>query len=60
MKLPPAVWNWCGGLYWRARRRRLRPHLLQQSYGPPIYGDVVDTPVFLAGGQIGYNWQKNG
>ncbi|WP_225143915.1 MULTISPECIES: outer membrane beta-barrel protein, partial [unclassified Bradyrhizobium] len=29
-------------------------------YGPSIYGDVVDTPVFLAGGQIGYNWQKNG
>ncbi|MBB4263988.1 outer membrane protein [Bradyrhizobium sp. CIR3A] len=29
-------------------------------YGPSIYGDVVDTPVFLASGQIGYNWQKNG
>lgn len=29
-------------------------------YGPSIYGDVVDTPVFLAGGQVGYNWQNNG
>ncbi|MBB4383467.1 hypothetical protein GGD61_008167 [Bradyrhizobium sp. SBR1B] len=29
-------------------------------YGPSIYGDVVDTPVFLADGQIAYNWQKNG
>ncbi|XIA67584.1 outer membrane protein [Bradyrhizobium sp. TZ2] len=28
-------------------------------YGPSIYGGVVDTPSFLAGGQIGYNWQKN-
>nr|WP_249792862.1 outer membrane beta-barrel protein [Bradyrhizobium sp. BRP22] len=27
-------------------------------YGPSLYGDVVDTPVFLAGGQIGYNWQR--
>lgn len=29
-------------------------------YGPSIYGDIVNTPVFLAGGQIGYNWQTNG
>ncbi|MDA9409720.1 hypothetical protein XH80_24075 [Bradyrhizobium sp. CCBAU 45384] len=29
-------------------------------YGPSIYGGIVDTPTFLAGGQIGYNWQRNG
>ncbi|MDA9431885.1 hypothetical protein XH88_08830 [Bradyrhizobium sp. CCBAU 51627] len=29
-------------------------------YGPSIYGGIVDTPTFLAGGQIGYHWQKNG
>ena len=29
-------------------------------FGTPIYGDTVRSPGFLAGGQIGYNWQVPG
>ncbi len=31
-------------------------HRFVIPYGRSIYGDLVDSPVFLAGGQIGYNW----
>ncbi|WP_426213810.1 outer membrane protein [Mesorhizobium abyssinicae] len=46
-------------IYWRPRRRGLGGTSFSDPYGPSIYGDVVSTPVFLAGGQIGYNWQRD-
>ncbi|MEY9880660.1 outer membrane protein [Bradyrhizobium sp. USDA 328] len=58
-KLPPAVWNWSGGYIGGHVGGGYGRTSFSNSYGPSIYGGVVDTPVFLAGGQIGYNWQKN-
>ncbi len=60
MKLPAAVWNWTGGYLGGHVGGGYGRTSFSNPYGPSIYGDVVDTPVFLAGGQIGYNWQKNG
>ncbi|MBB4383122.1 opacity protein-like surface antigen [Bradyrhizobium sp. SBR1B] len=60
MKLPPAVWYWSGGYIGGHVGGGYGRTFFSNPYGPSIYGDVVDTPVFLAGGQIGYNWQKNG
>ncbi|MGY4363943.1 hypothetical protein ACVW1A_000008 [Bradyrhizobium sp. LB1.3] len=59
VQLPQAVWSWpreyigghLGGSYGRTSFTDL--------HGLPVYGDLVDTPVFLVGGQIGYRWQKN-
>ncbi|WP_342709798.1 outer membrane beta-barrel protein [Bradyrhizobium sp. B124] len=59
VQLPPTVWGWSGGyIGWHLGGGYGRTSF-SNSYGSSIYGDAVDTPVFLAGGQIGYNWQKN-
>ncbi|MDA9505928.1 hypothetical protein XI09_15070 [Bradyrhizobium sp. CCBAU 11386] len=60
VKLPPAVWNWTGGYIGGHVGGGYGRTSFSNPYGPSIYGDVVDTPVFLAGGQIGYNWQNKG
>ncbi|WP_157083563.1 outer membrane protein [Bradyrhizobium manausense] len=60
VKLPPAVWNWSGGYIGGHVGGGYGRTSFSNPYGPSIYGGVVDTPVFLAGGQIGYNWQRNG
>ncbi|WFU39695.1 outer membrane beta-barrel protein [Bradyrhizobium sp. CB82] len=60
VKLPPAVWNWSGGYIGGHLGGGYGQTSFSNPYGPSIYGGVVDTPVFLAGGQVGYNWQKNG
>ncbi|WP_375784786.1 outer membrane beta-barrel protein [Bradyrhizobium sp. Pha-3] len=60
VKLPPAVWNWSGGYIGGHVGGGHGRTSFSNPYGPSIYGGVVDTPVFLAGGQIGYNWQNNG
>ncbi|MGY4282146.1 hypothetical protein ACVWXO_001366 [Bradyrhizobium sp. LM2.7] len=60
VKLPPAVWSWSGGYIGGHLGGGYGRTSFSNPYGPSIYGGVVDTPVFLAGGQIGYNWQKNG
>ncbi|MGH6735546.1 MAG: outer membrane beta-barrel protein [Methyloceanibacter sp.] len=31
---------------------------VDDPFGPSIFGDIVRTPGPLAGGQIGYNWQR--
>ncbi|MGY4194455.1 opacity protein-like surface antigen [Bradyrhizobium sp. USDA 4520] len=59
VKLPPAVWDWSGGYIGGHVGGGYGQTSFSNPYGPSIYGDVVDTPVFLAGGQIGYNWQTN-
>ncbi|UPU01355.1 outer membrane beta-barrel protein (plasmid) [Bradyrhizobium barranii subsp. apii] len=59
VKLPPAVWNWSGGYIGGHVGGGYGRTSFSNPYGPSIYGDVVDTPVFLAGGQVGYNWQNN-
>ncbi|MGY3440016.1 outer membrane beta-barrel protein [Bradyrhizobium sp. USDA 4473] len=60
LKLPPAAWDWSGGYIGGHLGGGYGRTSFRNPYGPSIYGDVVDTPVFLAGGQIGYNWQKDG
>lgn len=60
MKLPPVVWSWSGGYIGGHIGGGYGRTSFSNPYGPSIYGGVVDTPVFLVGGQIGYNWQKNG
>lgn len=59
VKLPAAVWSWSGGYIGGHVGGGYGRTSFSNPYGPSIYGGVVDTPVFLAGGQIGFNWQKN-
>ncbi|WP_245327087.1 outer membrane protein [Bradyrhizobium sacchari] len=59
VKLPPAVWNWSGGYIGGHVGGGYGQTSFSNPYGPSIYGGIVDTPAFLAGGQIGYNWQNN-
>lgn len=58
VKVPPAVWNWTGGYIGGHVGGGYGLTSFSDPYGPSLYGDVVHTPVFLAGGQIGYNWQR--
>lgn len=60
VKLSPAVWSWSGGYIGGHVGGGYGRTSFSNPDGPSIYGGVVNTPVFLAGGQIGYNWQKNG
>ncbi|MCP3397094.1 outer membrane beta-barrel protein [Bradyrhizobium sp. CCGB20] len=60
VNLPAAVWSWSGGYIGGHVGGGYGRTSFSNPYGPSIYGDVVDTPVFLAGGQVGYNWQNNG
>ncbi|WBL77742.1 outer membrane beta-barrel protein [Bradyrhizobium xenonodulans] len=58
VKVPPVLWSWTGGYFGAHVGGGYGRTSFSDPYGPSIYGDVVDTPVFLQGGQIGYNWQK--
>ncbi|MCA6111559.1 outer membrane beta-barrel protein [Bradyrhizobium cenepequi] len=58
VKVPPALWSWTGGYIGGHVGGGYGRTSFSNPYGPSIYGDVADTPVFMAGGQIGYNWQK--
>ncbi len=60
VKLPAPVWNWSGGYIGGHVGGGYGRTSFRNPYGPSIYGGVVDTPVFLAGGQLGFNWQNNG
>jgi len=59
LKLPRAVWDWSGGYIGGHVGGGYGRTSFSSPYGPSIYGGIVDTPAFLAGGQIGYNWQNN-
>lgn len=59
VKAPPVLWSWTGGYFGTHVGGGYGRTSFSDPYGPSIYGDVVDTPVFLLGGQIGYNWQKD-
>lgn len=58
-KAPSALWNWTGGYLGGHVGGGYGRTFFSDPYGPSIYGDVTDTPAFLIGGQIGYNWQKD-
>ncbi|WP_247480472.1 outer membrane beta-barrel protein [Bradyrhizobium sp. CW9] len=55
-----ALWSWTGGYIGVHGGGGHGRTSFSDPYGPSIYGDIVNTPVFLAGGHIGYNWQTNG
>ncbi len=59
VQLPSALWSWSGGYIGGHVGVGYGQKSFNNPYGPSVYGGGVDTPVFLAGGQIGYNWQKN-
>jgi opacity protein-like surface antigen/outer membrane protease len=55
----PPAWFWTGfyigahaGTAWGTTN-------FSDPFGSSIFGDKVSTPGFLAGGQIGYNWQND-
>lgn len=56
---PPVLWSWSGGYFGAHVGGGYGGTSFTDPYGPSLYGDLVDTPVFLLGGQIGYNWQKD-
>ncbi|WP_258768728.1 outer membrane protein [Bradyrhizobium arachidis] len=60
MKVSAQRWSWTGGYIGVHGGGGYGRTSFRAPYGPSIYGDIVSTPVFLAGGQIGYNWQTNG
>ncbi|MGY4426411.1 opacity protein-like surface antigen [Bradyrhizobium sp. JR6.1] len=57
--LPAAVWSWSGGYIGGHVGGGYGRTSFSNPYGSSIYGGVVDTPSFLAGGQTGYNWQMS-
>ncbi|WP_234684979.1 outer membrane beta-barrel protein [Bradyrhizobium monzae] len=59
VNVPPVLWSWTGGYFGAHVGGGYGRSSFSDPYGPSIYGDVVDTPVFLLGGQVGYNWQKD-
>ncbi|WBL77741.1 outer membrane beta-barrel protein [Bradyrhizobium xenonodulans] len=59
VKVPPVRWSWTGGYFGALVGGGYGRTSFSDPYGPSLYGDVVDTPVFLLGGQMGYNWQKD-
>ncbi|MGY4447197.1 hypothetical protein ACVWZR_001857 [Bradyrhizobium sp. i1.3.1] len=59
VQLRPALWSWSGGYIGGHAGGGYGQQSLSNPCGPSDFGGGVDTPVFLAGGQIGYNWQKN-
>lgn len=59
VQLPWALWSWSGGYSGGHVGVGYGQKSFSNPHGPSVYGGVVDSPVFLAGGQIGYNWQKN-
>ncbi|MFG3594765.1 hypothetical protein [Bradyrhizobium sp. RDI18] len=59
VQLPSALWSWSGGYIGGRVGVGYGQKSFSNPYGPSVYGGGVDSPVFLAGGQIGYNWQKN-
>jgi opacity protein-like surface antigen/outer membrane protease len=56
-KAPPPVWNWTGGYVGVHIGAQAGRTDFSDPYGSAVFGDYVRTPGFLAGGQIGYNWQ---
>ncbi|WP_429034288.1 outer membrane beta-barrel protein, partial [Bradyrhizobium sp. I1.14.4] len=53
------MWSWSGGYIGGHVGGGYGRTSFSNPYGPSIYGGVVDTPSFLAGGQTGYNWQMS-
>ncbi len=56
----PATWSWAGLYIGGHVGGALNIAKFSDPFGTPIFGDIVRSPGFLGGGQIGYNWQAPG
>ena len=54
---PPAWMNWTGFYVGAHVGAAVGTANFADPFGSSIFGDQVTTPGFLAGGQIGFNWQ---
>jgi opacity protein-like surface antigen len=53
----PRAWSWTGFYLGGQVGGAAGSATFADPAGPSIFGDDVTTPGFLAGGEIGYNWQ---
>jgi opacity protein-like surface antigen len=54
---PPVPWSWTGWYAGGQIGMAVGDAKFGDPSGPSLFGDIVSTPGFMAGGQIGYNWQ---
>jgi opacity protein-like surface antigen len=57
---PPAVWNWTGFYLGANAGLAVATSNFANPFGASVFGDRVRSPGFMAGGQIGFNWQAPG
>ncbi|MGA3309848.1 MAG: outer membrane beta-barrel protein [Xanthobacteraceae bacterium] len=55
--LPPVLWSWTGFYIGGHIGSAMGLNNIADPLGPSIFGDLVHSPGFFGGGQIGYNWQ---
>jgi opacity protein-like surface antigen len=60
MVKPPAVWNWTGFYLGANAGLAVATSTFADPFGASIFGDSVRSPGFMAGGQVGFNWQAPG
>jgi opacity protein-like surface antigen/outer membrane protease len=53
----PRAWSWTGFYLGAHVGGGLGTANFADPFGLSIYGDIVRTPAFFGGGQIGFNWQ---
>jgi hypothetical protein len=53
----PVVWNWTGFYFGANAGLAVATSNFADSFGASVFGDAVCNPGFMAGGQIGFNWQ---
>lgn len=58
--LPVALWSWSGFYLGGHIGSAMGLNNINDPLAPSIFGDLVHSPGYLAGGQIGYNWQAPG
>jgi hypothetical protein len=57
---PPAVWNWTGFYVGANAGLAVATSTFADPFGTSVFGDSVRGPGFMAGGQIGFNWEAPG
>jgi opacity protein-like surface antigen/outer membrane protease len=60
VKAPPAAttsWSWTGFYVGGHLGAAVESSTLADPFGPVSFGDDVRSPAFIAGGQVGANWQ---
>jgi opacity protein-like surface antigen len=56
----PVVWNWTGFYFGANAGLAVATTNFADPFGTSVFGDGVRSPGFMAGGQIGFNWQAPG